>query len=145
MTTFTQPLDVLIVEDDPIVALAEVDMVESFGHKVVGVAAEAESTYRLASARVPSVALLDVNLADGRSGPAICARLIGQYGIPVVFVTANREQLPIDLAGALGCIEKPYSASTLGAALAFVRRYVADGSVEGVPYGLHMAPDRRLH
>jgi CheY-like chemotaxis protein len=138
----SQSLKVLIVEDDPIVALDEAQIVESFGHEVIGVAAEAETTYRLASHRIPSIALLDINLADGRTGPAICAKLVGEYGVLVIFVTANHEQLPLDLAGALGCIEKPYSASTLGATLAFVRQFLADGLVENAPSGFRMAPPR---
>jgi len=131
---------VLIVEDDPIIALDETQIVESCGHQVIGVAAEAETTYRLASHRIPSLALLDINLADGWTGPAICAKLIGDYGVPVVFVTANPEQLPPDFGGALGCIEKPFSVSTLEAALAFIRRYMAGARAEGVPQGLMMAP-----
>jgi CheY-like chemotaxis protein len=132
-------LKVLIIEDDPIVALDESQIVESFGHEVVGVACEAETTYRLAGHRIPSLALLDVNLADGRTGPAICARLIADFRVPVVFITGNPEQLPANLAGALGYIEKPYSASTLGAALAFVRRYMAEGRMDGAPRGMCMA------
>jgi len=131
---------VLIVEDDPIVAMDEVDIVESFGHLVIGVAAEAAAAYRLADTRLPQVALMDINLADGWSGPTICARLIGDYGVPVVFVTANPDQLPINFAGALGCVEKPYGASVLGAALAFVGRYLVDGSTDEVPSGLRVPP-----
>lgn len=133
-------LKVLIVEDDPVAAMDEAQIVESFGHQVVGVADEAETTYRLVSDEVPSLALLDVNLADGRTGPTICAKLTGDYGVPVVFVTANPEQLPPNFGGALGCIEKPYSASTLGAALTFLRLYMAGGRAQSVPRGLKMAP-----
>jgi len=138
--TSAQPLTVLIIEDDPIVALDEVQMVEALGHEVIGVASEAQTTYQLADNQVPSIALLDVNLADGPTGPAICARLTGDYGVPVVFVTANPEQLPADFGGALGCIEKPFSMSTLGAALTFVRRHMAGRRPQGVPLGLTMAP-----
>ena len=133
------PLTVLIVEDDPIVALDEVQMVESFGHEVIGVAAETETTFQLADSQSPSIALLDVNLADGRTGPAICARLTGDYGIPVVFLTANPEQLPPNYAGALGCIAKPFSPSTLRAALAFIDGYVSGARADCPPKGLTMA------
>jgi two-component system, response regulator PdtaR len=138
------PLDVLIVEDDALVALDEADIVRSFGDRVIGVADEAEDAYRLAAGRPPTLALLDVNLADGRTGPEICAELIETYRLAVVFVTGNPELLPESFAGALGCIVKPYAASTLGETLAFVRRYLANGSTDRPPHHL-MRPRARLH
>jgi CheY-like chemotaxis protein len=135
-----QPLAVLIVEDDPIVAVDEVQMVESLGHEVIGVAAETETTFQLADSQLPSIVLLDVNLADGRTGPAICARLTSDYGVPVVFLTADPEQLPPNYAGAMGCIVKPFTVSTLGAALAYVRSYAAEGAAVVPPRGMKMAP-----
>jgi DNA-binding response OmpR family regulator len=133
-------LSVLIVEDDPLVALDEAEIVESFGYAVAGVADEAAETYRLAERQLPNIALLDVNLADGRTGPAICARLIEAYGVAVVFVTGNPELLPENFAGALGCITKPYAPQTLGAALSFVRRHVIEGQDAEPPSGLRPNP-----
>ena len=133
-------LSVLIVEDDPLVALDEAEIVESFGYEVAGVADEAAETYRLAERRLPNVVLLDVNLADGRTGPAICARLIEVYGVAVVFVTGNPELLPANFAGALGYITKPYAPHTLGAALSFVRRHVIEGLDVEPPSGLRPNP-----
>ena len=136
-------LSVLIVEDDPLVALDEAQIVESFGYDVAGVADEAAETYRLAERALPNVVLMDVNLADGRTGPEICARLVETYGVAVVFVTGNPELLPINFAGALGCIVKPYAPHTLGAALSFVRRYV-EGLDPDIPLGLQPSPALHL-
>jgi CheY-like chemotaxis protein len=142
-----KPLCVLIVEDDPLVALDEAEIIRSYGDQVIGVADEAEGAYRIAAGRAPSLALLDVNLADGRTGPDICTELVEAYGIPVVFVTGNPELLPAGYAGALGCVVKPYAASSLGETLAYVRRYLASGSTDQPPRSLRTPPgaSRRVH
>jgi response regulator of citrate/malate metabolism len=119
----SQCLQVLIVEDDPLVALDEAQIIESIGHQVIGVAIEAAEAVGMATDRRPSVALVDVNLADGLTGPTLCAWLVGTCGVPVVFVTGNPELLPPSYAGALGCIVKPYAAHMLEAALAFAGHY----------------------
>ena len=118
-------LEVLIVEDDPLVALDEAQTVESLGHHVIGVAAEAMEAAALVRDHRPNIALLDVNLADGATGPLLCAWLVETYGIPVVFVTGSPEQLPPGFAGALGCVVKPYATHVLEAALSFADRHGA--------------------
>jgi two-component system, response regulator PdtaR len=133
-------LQVLIVEDDPLVALDEAKIVESFGHRVVGVACDTAEAMDLVRSDRPSVALLDVNLADGPTGPMLCAWLVGRLHIPVVFVTGSPEQLPPSLAGALGYIVKPFGTRVLGAALAFAGRY---GHAPGgeAPAGMIPSPE----
>lgn len=65
------------------------------------------------------MALVDVNLADGATGPPIGQRL-SEFGIEVIFVTANPAQLGKGVEGALGAVEKPIDVSTLKQVLDYV-------------------------
>lgn len=133
-------LSILIVEDDATIALDEAETIESFGHRVVGIADEAREALRLARETSPRLALVDVNLADGRTGPAICATLIETLGVPVIFMTGDPEQLPENLAGAIGWISKPCAAPTLAATLDFAQHILIDGDDAEPPKGLRTHP-----
>jgi response regulator of citrate/malate metabolism len=135
-------LNVLIIEDDPIVALDEAQLVESFGHRVIGMACEAAEAAELVRVQKPSLVLLDVNLADGPTGPMLCDWLVGTCGVPVLFVTGSPEMLPRNFAGALGCVVKPYASHVLRAALAFAGQGGREACVESPPGLLH-APSAR--
>jgi len=37
--------------------------------------------------------LLDVRLADGHTGGAICRRLMDRFGVKVIFLTANPDSI----------------------------------------------------
>jgi DNA-directed RNA polymerase specialized sigma24 family protein len=85
--------DVVIIEDEPLIALQLELLVEELGHKVLGIA----RTHREASAMVesarPGLVLADVHLADGSSGLEAVEEILGSYSVPVVFVTAFPERL----------------------------------------------------
>ena len=66
------------------------------------------------------VALVDVNLADGATGPVIAQKLVADYGIDVVFVTANPNQLGEGIEGTLGALEKPVDVNDLRGVLDYV-------------------------
>ena len=98
----------LLVEDDPFIALDLEMLVESMGHQVVGAADTYQSAVELAAGEDPDAAFVDLNLRDGLTGMRV-ARSLQARGMPVVFVTGNAEQLPPDFAGALGVVDKPFS------------------------------------
>lgn len=99
----------LLVEDEPFIAMDLETLATSAGHQVVGVAECMNSACDMASAQHPQAALVDLNLRDGLTGPEIARRLTGQHGMKVAFVTGNAEQLKNDFAGALGVLEKPFN------------------------------------
>ncbi len=100
------PARILIVEDEFLVALDMQVGLEDAGHEVVGVADDWKSAIHLAE-RSPSVALIDINLCDGATGPSIGAWLGQEVGCTVIFVTANPRQIDIPIPGALGVMIKP--------------------------------------
>ncbi len=96
---------ILVVEDEILVALELEATAQDLGHEVIGIAADTQTALRLAPRA--DIALVDVNLRDGETGPAIGRRLAQEYGITVVFVTANPDQLGKGVPGALGVVSKP--------------------------------------
>lgn len=115
---------VLIVEDEMLVALNLQSTLVELGYAAMGIAPDAETALALAEQR-PDIALVDVNLRDGKTGPQIGEKLAQNYGATVLFVTANPRQLGDGVPGAVGVINKPYDDQVIGAALAFVSQYRA--------------------
>jgi CheY-like chemotaxis protein len=85
--------DVLVIEDEPIIAMDVRQLVESCGHRVVGVAATEAQAVRLAAAKRPGLILADVNLGAGGDGISAVHRIQQQLKVPVIFVTAYPERL----------------------------------------------------
>lgn len=96
---------ILLVEDEILVALELEATAQDLGYEVVGIAADTQTALRMAP--WADIALVDVNLRDGETGPAIGRRLAQEYGVTVVFVTANPAQLGEGVPGALGVVSKP--------------------------------------
>lgn len=96
---------VLIVEDEFLIALDVAETVEAMGHQVAGMANN--RNHAMALAQAADIALVDVNLSDGRTGPAIGRELCEAYGVTVIFMTANPDDVESDIAGPLGVLTKP--------------------------------------
>jgi len=119
----TNCLKVLIVEDELLPAMDLESVLEHLGHNVVGIASHAAQALAIANKEAPDLALVDVNLDDGATGPQIATALVKLNHVSVVFVTANPEQIPPDYAGAIGAIAKPWIPKTIDQLIAFVRQY----------------------
>jgi DNA-binding response OmpR family regulator len=96
---------VLIVEDEFLIALDLEDVVTSCGLDVVGIANSADRAFE--AAPLADIALVDVNLSDGATGPELGRRLAKKYGIAVIFMTANPEAVSKGVEGTLGVVRKP--------------------------------------
>ena len=97
---------ILIVEDELIIAIDVEACLSEEGHQIVGIARESETALGLGQRLKPDLALVDVHLVDGETGPEIAGHL-KDMGIPVLFMTANTSTLPDGMAGALDVIPKP--------------------------------------
>ena len=113
------PTNVLIVEDEFLIALEMEEVLRDLGFTSAGVADNRSDALEMACEEI-DVALVDVNLADGATGPAIGAQLASDFGIDVVFVTANPSQLGNGIQGTLGAVEKPVDLADLAEVLDFV-------------------------
>lgn len=96
--------NVLIVEDEALIAMALEDAVESLGHQTVGIARNTREFMALSSP--VDVALVDVNLEDGPTGPHI-GRELAKRDVAVLFMTSDLKALATRVPGTLGVISKP--------------------------------------
>jgi CheY-like chemotaxis protein len=110
------PGDVLIVEDDPIIALDFEDTVLGFGVKTVRTAASVAKALEMIADRAPDFALLDVGLV--RENSFAVAERLEALKIPFVFVTGYGAHgaFPAIFAGK-PTLPKPYSTDALHALL----------------------------
>jgi DNA-directed RNA polymerase specialized sigma24 family protein/CheY-like chemotaxis protein len=84
--------DVLIIEDETFIAMDIEALVESLGHKVIGVARTHAEALALARKKRPGLILADIQLADGSSGLDAVNELLGSFEAPVIFITAYPER-----------------------------------------------------
>ncbi len=113
------PSTILIIEDEIFIAAEMEEVIRDLGHQSAGIADDMESAMEKASDRV-DIALVDVNLADGATGPIIATKLSTEFGIEIVFVTANPAQIGGDAGHAIGALEKPIDVTSLKQVLDYV-------------------------
>jgi len=80
---------ILIIEDEPIIAMDLETIVEDLGHRVVGVARAKRQAIALAAERKPELIMADIQLADGSSGLDAVNEILSVASRPVVFITAH--------------------------------------------------------
>lgn len=111
-------MDVLIVEDDGLIALGLKATVEDAGFRVTGVAGDAAGALASAAQERPHVALLDLNLLDGPTGGPVAMALFKAHGVRPIFVTGNTDLIPADArAICLAVLEKPAMPNAITAVL----------------------------
>jgi CheY-like chemotaxis protein len=84
--------DILIIEDEPLIAMDLEALVEGLGHNVTGVARTRTEAVKLAAAKRPGLILADIQLADGSSGLDAVNDLLKAFEVPVIFITAYPER-----------------------------------------------------
>jgi len=111
---------ILIVEDEMLVAMELESILEDLGHDPVGIAPDLTTAEEYAD-RSLDLALVDLNLRDGLTGPEI-GKLLGERGVTVLFITANPRMLGEGIAGAVGVLTKPTDERTVRAAVDYALR-----------------------
>ena len=84
---------VLIIEDEPIIALDLENLLVDLGHEVVAKATTRDEAVAMARAKRPGLVLADINLGEGGSGIDAVTEILSSFDIPVIFVTAYPEKL----------------------------------------------------
>lgn len=85
--------NVLIIEDEPIIALDIESLVEGLGHSVTEIARTQKEAVAAVGRKRPGLILADVQLADGSSGIDAVNDILGAFDVPVIFITAYPERL----------------------------------------------------
>lgn len=111
--------NVLIIEDEAIIAIELQTLVEDLGHSVIGIARTHAAANALTARVEPDLVLADIRLADGSSGIDAVTDLLAMQGeTPVIFITAYPERL---LTGERPeptyLIRKPYKVAQVRAAI----------------------------
>ncbi len=110
--------DVLIIEDEPIIAMDIESIVRDLGHNVTGVAVTRDEAVAQARKAPPGLVLADIQLADDSSGIDAVKDILNEFSVPVIFITAFPERL---LTGTRPeptyLITKPFQRSTVKAAI----------------------------
>ncbi len=110
--------DVLIIEDEPVIAADIEALVKELGHHVTDIAATRTEAAEAVARKTPGLVLADIQLADGSSGIDAVKDILGRFDVPVIFITAFPERL---LTGERPeptfLITKPFQPETVKAAI----------------------------
>ena len=119
-TAQTPPADILIVEDEGIIAADLAACLEDLGYRVTGEAATGEDALRQAAARRPDLVLMDIKLAGEMDGITAAARLREEQDIPAIFLTSHADDATLQRAREsqpFGYLIKPFAERELRAAI----------------------------
>jgi PAS domain S-box-containing protein len=111
---------ILVVEDEPVVALDIRRQLREMGYDVAGMASSGEDAMLAAGELRPDAVLMDVSLGTGMDGIEAATRIRGLYHIPVVFLTAYADEdllVRMKLSDPFAYVLKPFEYMELHAAL----------------------------
>jgi DNA-directed RNA polymerase specialized sigma24 family protein len=110
--------DVLIIEDETFIAMDLEGLVQSLGHRVLGVARTHSEAVALGKNKRPGLILADIQLADGSSGLDAVNDLLRTFEVPVIFITAYPERfLTGERPEPAFLIAKPFQPATVSAVI----------------------------
>ena len=115
-----QPTRILIVEDEPIVAMDLRQQVEECGYQVTGIAESADEALMAAEEAQPDLALLDISIAGSMDGVQTAKILRQWFNIPGIFITAYSDKATVTRAARqmpYGYLTKPIRPKELAATL----------------------------
>lgn len=104
-------LNVLIIEDDIIVAMHIEKSVQQFGHHVVGVARSADEAFKIAENNTIDLVLSDIQIEGNIDGIECSKKLRSLYAVPVIIISAYNDMQTLMNATSLefaGYLIKPF-------------------------------------
>ena len=112
---------VLIVEDEPLIAMMLEDFLESLGHDVAGTCESVEEAIEKVDAGGFDLAIIDVQLKDGQQVWPLADRLAAA-GIPFIIATGGHVEPPPEQHADAPILSKPYTIEAIEPALALACR-----------------------
>ncbi len=136
-----QPLKILVIEDEFLIAFDLEQILAEAGHDVCGIASTAAEALRLAATTKPQLAFVDVDLPDGHTGFEI-GRSFATAGTPLaVYVTSHESELSTALSVGAGMLRKPYlPRDVVDAAAYFAEGILSPPPKIAPPHALRLAP-----
>jgi len=127
-------MNVLVVEDEIFIALEMETAIADAGHECAGIATCRKAALSLAPSA--DVALVDLHLSDGATGLQLGAELADEFGLTVVYTTADPQDLGTGVDGTLGVLPKPLSNLELRQLIDFVVSHRVTGHASNPPFRL---------
>jgi diguanylate cyclase len=103
-------LDILIVEDEAVIAMDIRMMLEHLGNRVLGIAHSGIESILKAESMRPDLILMDIKIRGDMDGVRAADEIYSRFQIPVIYITAYSDPqtlLRIRKPGYLGCLNKP--------------------------------------
>ena len=133
--------DVLIIEDEPLISMDLESLVQTLGHRVVGLARTHKEAVAAVRRQKPGLILADIQLADGSSGLDAVNEILMGFDVPVVFITAFPERL---LTGERPeptfLITKPFETTTVRAIISQALFFGTNAALPGSAHGAKKSP-----
>ena len=107
---------ILIIEDEPLIAMMLEDFLDSLGHQVVGIVESVADALARIDEGGFDVAIVDVNLKNGESVWPVADRLC-DAGLPFVLATGGHIEAPPSRHSACPVLAKPYTIDAIEPAL----------------------------
>ena len=104
-------IKVLIVEDDPLIAIDIEQILNNLNFWVIGIAFNADDALNLIQQNLPDIVLLDVNLESDKDGINIAEIINEKYKVPFIYLTAHADKATLERAKKTkpaGYIVKPF-------------------------------------
>ncbi len=121
---------ILIVEDEPLIALDLRAHLEELGYEVSGACDNALDAMAEIVERKPDLLLLDINLGDGADGVQLAEKVKAKHRIPFIFVTSHSDKATLERVKPLrpaGFIIKPFDENDLRTQIELaLARYASD-------------------
>ncbi|KQO60629.1 MULTISPECIES: response regulator [unclassified Methylobacterium] len=137
----SEPLRIVVVEDEALIVMQLEMLLEEAGHEVVGTAVSASDAIAVARRTRPDIVLIDLQLKGGSSGLDVARNLADEPTMTLVFLTANASRFHDDFAGAVAVIAKPFSEAVIGDTMIFLEECIrTPPPVTTLPLGLRLAP-----
>lgn len=136
-------MKVLVVEDDAFIAMELAAALSDAGHVVRGPTSTATRALEIVALSMPDIALIDINLRDGKGRGIVLAReLRDRWSLPSIFVSGQRADAIANQDAAYGFIGKPFDSKTVVEAIRVMRRIKAGHAVcfAKLPSGFELFP-----
>jgi len=129
---------ILIIEDEALVAMELRLVLEDLGYHVVGTAPDARSARALAGEADVELALVDIHLSDGATGVGLGQELGEDFGVTVLYMTANPGMVSHGVPGTMGVLTKPTDEAAVSAAVEYALHLRRGEPAPTIPHGLQM-------
>ena len=129
---------ILIIEDEALVAMELRFVLEDLGHEVAGSAADARTARNIVRETDVDLALVDIHLSDGPTGVELGRELANEFGVTVLYMTANPGMVRDGVAGTIGVLSKPTDERAVQSAVDYALRRRLGQPVEYAPPELQL-------